>query len=896
MKKSIFLTLLSLLPVPVFAQETSWQPEDCATIRDCSHPACQACPFTGCVDLSQAKTCTPETYKTDCNDSSGKICFEGKCSHFIDYDACINKDALQYNNDFVMEELVYGQVWAPYTSPVMLAVPPGYCADHCSGRVSHFKTDVIEPNKQCKHYTIGVAFKDGCGACYKVLTSLLNNEFLTKNANIRIIAAEAGGHTRGAGNVCYSLSSEKSFPVFTKEWMNYDRLTVYAGGFGGVYAAYQLPSDFGMYFPFITLWEGTGDGVRLRLKSYVSEASADEIWGDKFENYIKKLMSENSCHETTTQVPESHDKSCTCAVDSCYTQCYDPKYARNSPDYEPGYNPFLNPESPLYDPRIDPSSEYYDSRFDPKCISNAEKDPNFVLPEFCTEPCNYCVSPYTPLYLKCLNPNEPNYYDPSVWPDDIDAATNGLPCVSYVPGTKILDPDVYDTVPGYGETPTLSETARAIHVLTNAARADVQRALDACGAPCQNDANLHLAQLKEGSLGVQPLFFDAALYQSARLATEVYDACKQNVYAGHYSPCHFKANAAELALKIGCDKENLASCICEDTPVCCNPAQGEDCQTMYAGYPSPADRFALFFDSVPKTSSENISYDPRQAEPRTMLNGFLFEDENVTHTNGHRKNILNRQYNALGISIYAPYWGQEFADLKHDIPLISMGSHFLDDGKHVFALTAGDGNGRAAKIHTARLHIGSEHAIYSMPLEIGLEQDGLSDNAYYAVHEAQLAPELLNATSCIHYYFDIEAADGSKSRFPASGTLTFGSCADNETWSNVDLPPVSSDQEQGDQPGGGNDSGDDHPSGGSGNEDPSSPGSGNSGNQPGQSDSTDGDETQSGLDGSEENHKSDHSESGCSSTTVRRPAQSLVVWAILFVLGAVFTRRRLMKP
>ena len=300
---------------------------------------------------------------------------------------------------------------------------------------------------------------------------------------------------------------------------------------------------------------------------------------------------------------------------------------------------------------------------------------------------------------------------------------------------------------GYGEGDTIPYNARAIHLLVNEARCNPPEALKKCGDNCGEGVNCY----KDPR---EPLYWHDDLSASAQFFANMsgYASCMQ-----HDTPCTLKS---DIASKYPDKCDGNPSCACEGGSATCH-SKGTEWNK----------RIALF-SKAHGSGGENIAYSSSHSasiKPLSTFNQWILEKSTDTKCgynseNGHRYNILNPNYHAIGIGVSTTntksyYSVQDFGS-KYDgekNPLTS-GSHYLDlDGEtlnfktHYFS---------DVKAHKVSLRINDTCVDLS-------KTRGSDTNGVYGTTKVKM-PE-----KCTPYFFEAIAEDGTISRYPTSGSLLF---------------------------------------------------------------------------------------------------------------------------
>ena len=302
----------------------------------------------------------------------------------------------------------------------------------------------------------------------------------------------------------------------------------------------------------------------------------------------------------------------------------------------------------------------------------------------------------------------------------------------------------------YGEGENIPMVARAVHLLTNAARADTNAALRDCGKNCLPDEH-YLASMP-------PLYWSGCLEKSSQMyanLTGPYEC------PDHDSPCTIKKSIyKEYPEKC----QGQASCTCADKFTC------------GASFGKYTERIDGFCSSEPfDIYGENILYTHDFYDDAVFLiNMWLHEDGYKTP--GHRKNILNPKYNLVGHGVYKGALIQDLGHTKKPSPqLITAGASFSDGKNRYIGLHYHHEN---ISVKSAAVHFETQ-GCYELSLQIGTSKNGL-----YLINAHDI--KSLSQATCTPFVFEVKSAIGTVTRYPSSGSLLYGNCG-QKSWSSKSL-------------------------------------------------------------------------------------------------------------
>ena len=303
---------------------------------------------------------------------------------------------------------------------------------------------------------------------------------------------------------------------------------------------------------------------------------------------------------------------------------------------------------------------------------------------------------------------------------------------------------------GYGEGETIPMVARAVHLLTNAARADTRTALHDCGKNCKPDEK-YLASMP-------PLYWSDCLEKSSQM------------YANLTGPFECPDHDSPCTIKKSIYKDYPQNCQGQASCTCANSFQ---CGTSFGKYTERIEGFCAKepFDLY----GENILYTHDFYDDAVFLiNMWLHEDGNIT--SGHRKNLLNPKFNQAGYGIYKGALIQDLAHTKKNTPLtITAGASFSDGINQYIGLHFYHDKQSVKK---AVVHLETQ-GCYELSLQIGTSKNGL-----YLINTNDI--QSLSPAACTSFVFEVQSDDGTVVQYPSSGSLLYGNCA-QKSWSSKSL-------------------------------------------------------------------------------------------------------------
>ena len=297
---------------------------------------------------------------------------------------------------------------------------------------------------------------------------------------------------------------------------------------------------------------------------------------------------------------------------------------------------------------------------------------------------------------------------------------------------------------GYGEGEKIPYNARAIHLLVNEARCAPKDALKSCGNNCAEGTGCY----KEA----EPVYWHDGLAKAAQFYADFsgHASCMQ-----HDTPCKLKT---DIANKYPGSCDGKSECACSDGKAAC--------KSKGTGW---SQRIALFSKDH-GSGGENIAYSSSNSastKPISTFHQWLLEKSSdkkcgYNSENGHRYNILNPDYHAIGVGVSttnpkAYYSVQDFGSkyAEEKVPL-TAGSHYLDGSTlhfktHYFS---------DVKAHKVSLRINGTCVELS-------KVHGSATNGVYGTTEVEM-PE-----KCTPYFYEAIDDEGTISRYPTSGSLLF---------------------------------------------------------------------------------------------------------------------------
>ena len=303
----------------------------------------------------------------------------------------------------------------------------------------------------------------------------------------------------------------------------------------------------------------------------------------------------------------------------------------------------------------------------------------------------------------------------------------------------------------YGEGETIPMVARAVHLLTNAARADTKYALKECGKMCRPDE--HYAS------SLPPFYWSQCLENAAQMYANLVGPFE---CPDHDSPCTIKPSIYKDYPKT-C--QGQASCACADK-LKCDTSRGKYTERI-AGF-CRSQNYNTYGENLLMTHD---FYD----DAVFLVNMWLHEDG--YKNSGHRENLLSPKLNLAGYGIYK---GTLIQDLGHknyiETYSITSGAVFSDGRNSYFGFHFYD------NLHTVKQAIihAENRGCYEMSLQIGKSQNGL-----YLININDL--QLQNSMACTPFNFEVQLENGVTLRYPQTGSLMYGNCG-ARSWASNQLP------------------------------------------------------------------------------------------------------------
>lgn len=294
------------------------------------------------------------------------------------------------------------------------------------------------------------------------------------------------------------------------------------------------------------------------------------------------------------------------------------------------------------------------------------------------------------------------------------------------------------TAMAYGEGEDIPSMSRAMHLLVNEARSDVQTALSLCEENCTEGVKRYGKQKA-------PVWWNNDLHKSAMFHSTMMSkmGCLE-----HESMCKLRKNVS------GCD----------GSPECACEGKTASCDTLVT------DTFDRIKKFAKNASSEIIYTGSETNDAFTAFYSYLHEDGNETY--GHRESILDSANKSVGFGDVVDdsneVWDTgDFGSVATSDSPITAGAYYYASSVWSEYARIGDGNlwfkmHYYAKTPVVKTTISLNGQCSTLEFVVGNTTNG----TYGIVPTAEL-------DECAEYFYEAVDKNGKITRYPTTGVLLF---------------------------------------------------------------------------------------------------------------------------